>query len=60
VVNVTGLEEDTSARALTFSYLIENSTLPTFAPTTLTLLPWFFIFTMLGMAGGAIYAFFQS
>ena len=54
---VTGLV--TSPRTLTVEFMIDSTTLPDGVATFLTLLRWFWIFIIIGMAGGAIYAFFD-
>ena len=54
---VTGLV--TSPRTLTIEFMIDSTTLPDGVATFLTLLRWFWIFIIIGMAGGAIYAFFD-
>lgn len=55
---VSGLEESQS-RTLTVEFMIDSTTLPSGASAILTLTRWFWIFTILGMIGGAIYAFFD-
>jgi len=54
---VTGLV--TSPRTLTVEFMIDSTTLPDGVAIFLTLLRWFWIFIIIGMAGGAIYAFFD-
>jgi hypothetical protein len=57
-LEVSGLEES-QTRTLTVVFTIEHTTMPAIALTILPLLRWFWIFLILGMAGGAIYAFFD-
>ncbi len=58
-LEVSGLDESIT-RTLTVEFTIDSTTLPTGAATFLTLLRWFWVFIILGMAAGAIYAFFVS
>lgn len=57
-LEVSGLEEDNS-RTLSVNYYIDSVTLEDFAITIFSLFRWFYLFVILGMAGGAIYAFFD-
>jgi hypothetical protein len=57
-LEVSGLDESVT-RTLTIEFTIDSTTLPTGGAAVLTLLRWFWIFIILGMAAGAIYAFFD-
>jgi hypothetical protein len=56
---VSGLN-DGLTRTLSVIYRIPSTTLVDFMATFLTLLRWFWIFIIMGMTAGAIYAFFQN
>lgn len=58
VVLVTGLTANTT-RTLTFDFMIDSTTLNTGAAVFIGLLRWFYVFMVIGMAGGSIYAFFD-
>lgn len=59
-VLVTGLIQS-SNRTLTVNYAIAKASLPSSATLFLdTLIRWFFIFSVIGLWGGAVYAFFQT
>ena len=58
IVEVSGLDESIT-RTLTIEYLIDSTTLDTAAMVFFPLLRWFWIFTIMGMIVGAIYAFFD-
>jgi len=58
VLTVSGLDASTT-RTLTIVFMIDSPTLPTGAASFLALFRWFFVFIVIGMAGGAIYAFFD-
>lgn len=57
-LEVSGLNAS-QVRTLTVAFMIDSTTLPTGAVAFLTLLRWFWIFAVVGMIGGAIYAFFD-
>lgn len=57
-LGVSGLEASTS-RTLSVTFDIDRATLPDGISAFLTLLRWFYVFIIVGMAGGAIYAFFD-
>ncbi|OGO00999.1 MAG: hypothetical protein A2Y58_03240 [Chloroflexi bacterium RBG_13_51_52] len=57
-LEVGGLEES-AARTLVINYAIDNPGLEDAMATFLTLLRWFYLFILIGTAGGAIYAFFD-
>lgn len=60
VLEVSGLDSG-QTRTLTASFLIASTSLPTGAGDFLdVLLRWFWVFTLLGMSAGAIWAFFQT
>jgi hypothetical protein len=59
VVLVSGLEGNTS-RTLTLAYLIDNTDMEAGMIMFIHLLRWFYIFIIIGLTGGAIYAFFQT
>lgn len=58
VLTVSGLAQS-QTRTLTVEFMIDSTTLPAGVATFLTLLRWFWVFIIIGMAGGAIYAFFD-
>lgn len=58
VLEVSGLS-DNDTRTLSVEFLIDSTTLPTGCGTILTLIRWFWVFAILGMVCGAIYAFFD-
>ena len=58
VLTVGGLNES-SARTLAVVYYIESPSIEDFMITVFTMFRWFYIFLLIGMAGGAIYAFFD-
>lgn len=59
ILNVSGLEQSLT-RTLTLVFLIDTTTLPDGAIVFITLLRWFWVFIIVGMAAGAIYAFFHT
>jgi len=59
ILSVNGLDES-QTRTLSVTFLIDSTSLPEFFSTFLMLFRWFYMFMILGMAGGAIYAFIQS
>ena len=59
-LEVSGLNVS-QTRTLSVSFMIASTSLPTGAGDFLDiLLRWFWVFTLLGMSAGAIYAFFQT
>ena len=58
VLLVSGLDES-ETRTLTIEFVIDSTVLETGAIAFITLLRWFWIFIIVGMCGGAIYAFFD-
>ena len=56
---ISGLEGNTS-RTLTLAFLIDNPDLDDGMSVFIHLLRWFYIFIIVGLSGGAIYAFFQT
>ena len=59
VLTINGLASS-GTRTLAVTYNIVSTTLPSGMSAIFPLLYWFWIFIALGMAGGAIYAFFQT
>lgn len=57
-LEVSGLDESIT-RTLTIEFLIDSTTLDAAAMVFFPLLRWFWIFTIMGMIVGAIYAFFD-
>lgn len=57
-LEVSGLDAS-QIRTLTIDFQIDSTVLPTGAVAFLTLLRWFWIFTIVGTISGAIYAFFD-
>ena len=57
-LEVSGLDASL-VRTLTIDFMIDSTVLPSGAAMFLTLLRWFWVFIIVGMAGGAIYAFFD-
>jgi len=57
-VVVTGLASAVP-RTLTVEFSIDSTSLPAGIAEFLTILRWFWLFIIIGMAGGAIYAFFD-
>lgn len=58
VLLVSGLDESVT-RTFTVEFLIDSTTIPTGAAAFISLLRWFWVFIIVGMCGGAIYAFFD-
>ena len=59
-LEISGLSPSLN-RTIVISYSIASSTLPASANLFLdTLVRWFLIFAVIGMMGGAVYAFYQS
>lgn len=50
---------DNLTRTLSVEYEIDSTLLPTGAGVFLTVVNWFYVFTIIGMIAGAIYAFFD-
>lgn len=59
VLTVSGLNSGASLRTLAVNFNIPSTTLPDFMTTFLSLLRWFWVFIIIGMTAGAIYAFFD-
>jgi hypothetical protein len=59
VLTVSGLDSGASLRTLSINYSLASATLPSGMSTFLSLLHWFWVFIIIGMTGGAIYAFFD-
>lgn len=57
-LEVGGLDQS-QTRTLAVNYLIDSTTLVEGMTTFLILFRWFYLFILIGMAGGAIYAFFD-
>ena len=57
-LEVGGLDAS-QIRTLSVTYNIDSTILPDGVSAFLVLLRWFYIFIIVGMAGGAIYAFFD-
>lgn len=57
-VEVTGLSAS-QLRTLTVAFTIDSPILPDSLVTFLVILRWFWVFVIIGFAGGAIYAFFD-
>lgn len=57
-LEVSGLEAD-ETRTLSIEFRIDHTTLATGMAMFITLFRWFYVFIIIGMAGGAIYAFFD-
>lgn len=57
-LEVSGLDASTT-RTLSVEYDIDSSVLSTGQVTFYTLLRWFWVFIIIGMCGGAVYAFFD-
>ena len=60
VLTVSGLAETGLTRTLAVQYNIADSSLPDYFTGFLDLLHWFYILMIVGLAGGGIYAFFQT
>lgn len=58
LLTVSGLNAN-DTRTLTADYYIENATLDSGISIFWTVLRWFWVFLIIGMSGGAIYAFFD-
>lgn len=58
VLNVTGLVQS-NTRTLSVNYEIPSTLLPDGANVFFTVVRWFYVFTIIGMLAGAIYAFFD-
>lgn len=58
-LEVSGLD-DSQTRTLAVTFLIDSTTLPTGVGAFMVLVRWFYIFVIIGMSGGAIYAFFDD
>lgn len=58
VLLVSGLNPN-DTRSLSVDYSIDNESLDSGIAIFWTLLRWFWVFCIIGMAGGAIYAFFD-
>lgn len=58
VLLVSGLNAN-DTRTLTVDYSIDNTTLDSGMAIFWTVLRWFWIFVIIGMCGGAVYAFFD-
>lgn len=57
-LEVSGLAAS-QTRTLTVTFNIDDPSLPTGVSTFLGLMRWFWVFIITGMAGGAVYAFFD-
>jgi len=57
-LEVSGLDAS-QTRTLAVNFLIESTVIPAGSVMFLTLYRWFLVFMIIGMAGGAIYAFFD-
>lgn len=57
-LEITGLEQS-KTRTITVTYNIDTTIIPDGIAVFLGLLRWFYIFLIVGMTGGAIYAFFD-
>lgn len=57
-LEVSGLVES-EERTLTVEFYIDSVSLPASMVTFMGLLRWFYVFIIIGMSGGAIYAFFD-
>lgn len=57
-LEVSGLSANIT-RTLTVVFMIDSTTLPAGGAAFFTLIRWFWIFAILGMIAGAIYAFFD-
>lgn len=57
-LEVSGLAAS-SSRTLSVTFRTDSSTMPTGMGTFWTFLRWFYVFMIIGFAGGAIYAFFD-
>ena len=58
LLTVSGLDQN-STRTLSVEFMIDSTTLPAGGAAFLTLIRWFWVFIIIGMVGGAIYAFFD-
>lgn len=57
-LEVGGLDQS-QTRTLAVNFLIPSTSLEDGMSTFLTMFRWFYLFILIGMAGGAIYAFFD-
>lgn len=57
-LQVSGLSPS-STRTLSITYLTDSSTMPAMMSVFWLFLRWFYVFMIVGFAGGAIYAFFD-
>lgn len=58
-LEVSGLDAN-DTRTLSVNYKIDSTVIPAGASAFITLERWFWIFALIGTAGGAIYAFFVT
>lgn len=58
LLDVSGLSPST-IRTLSVTYRTDSSTMPSGMSTFWLFLRWFYVFMIIGFAGGAIYAFFD-
>jgi len=59
ILTVSGLDASQS-RTLTVEFLIDTETTPAEFLTILVLFRWFYVFSILGLEAGAIYAFYRD
>ena len=57
-LEVSGLDQSLT-RTLSVEYKSDSATIGSGVSAFLTLIRWFYVFIIIGMAGGAIYAFFD-
>ncbi len=57
-LEITGLAESQD-RTLMVDFVVDSTTIPTGTASFIALFRWFYVFLVIGMTGGAVYAFFD-